>query len=170
MSTRGNIAIALNSKDAKVVYNHYDSYPEYLGAMLKCYYFNSDLVNELINNGCVSSVGKFVGEKHDFNKRVENWCNFYGRDRGEDGQEAWTMAIDHDWSGNGAEYDYLFKDGKWYMRQSGTNGWHVLTDKECGITTQDKISTKKEVMEYLAAKKNQHKDIDKMLDAFLAKF
>lgn len=170
MSTRGNIAIALNSKDAKVVYNHYDSYPEYLGAMLKCYYFNSDLVNELISNGCVSSVGKFVGEKHDFNKRVENWCNFYGRDRGEDGQEAWTMAIDHDWSGNWAEYDYLFKDGKWYMRQSGTNSWHVLTDKECGITTQDKISAKKEVMEYLAAKKNQHKDLDAMLDNFLAKF
>ena len=55
------------------------------------------------------------------------------------------------------------------MRQSGTNGWHVLTDKECGITVQDKINAKKEVVEYLEAKKNQHKDVDKMLDEFLAK-
>lgn len=170
MSTRGNIAIAINSVDAKVVYNHYDSYPKFLGAMLKCYYFNSDLVNELINNGCVSSVGKFIGEKHDFTNCPDDWCNFYGRDREDEEQDAWTMAIDHDWSGNGAEYDYLFKNSKWYMRRSGTDKWHVLTDKECGITVQDKINAKKEVMDYLESKKEQHKDLDAMLDAFLAKF
>lgn len=171
MSTRGNIAIAINSVDARVVYNHYDSYPSWLGAMLKCYYFNSELVEELINNGDVSSVGKFAGEKHDFDNCPKDWCNFYGRDRGEDNCEAYTRSIDSDWSGNDAEYDYLYKGGKWYMRRSGTfDGWHVLTDEECGITVQDKIEAKKEVMEYLKAKKNQHKDLDKMLDDFLAKF
>ena len=170
MSTRGHIAIAINNTNAKVVYNHFDSYPQYLGAMLKCYYFNAELVNELISNGCVSSVGKFVGEKHDFNKPVESWCNFYGRDRGENGQEAWTAAINDNWGDDWAEFDYLFKNGKWYMRQSGTNDWHVLTDAECDITVQDKINAKEEVMKYLANKKNQHNDIDKMLDDFLAKF
>lgn len=173
MSTRGNIAIAINAVDARVVYNHYDSYPKFLGAILKCYYFNSELVEELINNGDVSSVGKFVGEKHDFEDCPENWCNFYGRDRGEDNCEATTHSTSANWSSNGADYDYLFFNGKWFVRRSGTigiNSWHVLTDEECGITVQDKINAKQEVMEYLKAKKNQHKNLDKMLDDFLAKF
>ena len=171
MSTHGNIAMAVNNVDAKTIYCGLDSYPEHLGAILKCYYFNSELVEELISNGDVSFVDKFVGEKHDFENRPDNWCNFYGRDRGEDNCEAYTRSIDSDWSGCGAEYDYLYKDGKWMMRRSWLlNDWHILTDKECGITVQDKINAKKEVMEYLANKKNQHKDIDKMLDDFLAKF
>ena len=172
MSTRGNIAIAINGIDAKVIYNHFDSYPKYLGAMLKCYYFNEELVKELINNGDVSFVSKFIGEKHDFNNCPADWCNFYGRDRGEDNCEANTRSIDSDWSGNDAVYDYLYKDGKWFVRHSGSfvDGWHVLTNEECGITMEDRINARQEVFECLNEKKKQHKDLDKMLDDFLAKF
>ena len=172
MSTCGNIAIAINGVDAKVIYNHFDSYPKYLGAMLKCYYFNKELVEELVNNGDVSFVSKFVGEKHDFDNRPKDWCNFYGRDRGESNTEANTRSTDSNWSGNGAEYDYLHKDGKWFVRHSGSlvDGWHVLTNEECGITMEDRINARQEVFEYLNEKKKQHKDLDKMLDDFLAKF
>ena len=46
--------------------------------------------------------------------------------------------------------------------------WKVLTDEVCEITKEDKEQAKKEIVEH--NKKNQHKDINKMLDDFLAKF
>ena len=172
MSTRGNIAVALNSKDAKVIYNHYDSMYSRLGRMLKLYYNTTEKVEELINLGDVSSVGRFIGEKHDFNNCPDDVCNFYGRDRGEDNVEPYTAAIEHSWGGNGAEYDYLFFPviNVWFARRSDIlDDWHVLKDAECGITEHDKEQAEKEIAEY-NNKKEQHKDLDAMLDAFLAKF
>ena len=172
MSTRGNIAIALNSKDAKIIYNHHDSMYTRLGRMLKLYYNTTKKVEELISLGDVSSVGKFIGEKHDFDNRPDDECNFYGRDRGEDNVEAWTGAIDHSWNGNDAEYDYLFFPviNVWFARRSDIlDDWHVLKDAECGITAEDYKRAEQEIAEH-ESKKEQHKDIDKMLDNFLAKF
>lgn len=157
MNVRGNIAIAIDNVYAKVIFCGSDAYQKDLGAMLKCYYFNEELVEELINNGDVFSVGKFVGEKHNFNKRLKNWCNFYGRDRDESNCEACTRRINSDWNRAGVERDYLYRDNRWYVRHSCDivdTDWRILTDEECGITEQDKEKAKKEVMKYLKAKKN----------------
>ena len=152
MSTRGNVAIAINGVDARIIYNHFDSYPRNgLGKILKLYYTNKEKVERLINMGDASSIDKFIGTKHDFNHCPDGECNFYGRDRGEDNVDAWTGAIEHSWEGSGADYDYLFKPntGIWYVRQSyGEDAWRVLTDVECGITAQDKEQAEKEIAEY----------------------
>ena len=169
MSTRSNIAIAINSKDARIIYCHFDGYQTGVGRVLKLYYSNKEKVEQLINMGDMSSIDKFIGTKHDFDNCPDGECNFYGRDRGEDNTDAWTSAINHSWQGSGCDYDYLFKPdaGVWYVRQTYANeNWRVLTDRECGITEQDKEQAEKEIAEH----ENQHKDLDKMLDAFLAKF
>jgi hypothetical protein len=76
----------------------------------------------------MSSLRANIGEKHAFSKhdvpgietRVhnENWCTFYGRDRGEKGVE---FKVAHNFEefleqcdDCGAEYYYIMKDGTWY--------------------------------------------------------
>jgi hypothetical protein len=69
-----------------------------------------------------------IGEQHAFSKfdtpgievRVHNedWCTFYGRDRGETGTE-WQVANTFDEfleqaDNCGAEFYYIMKDGVWY--------------------------------------------------------
>lgn len=113
-----------------------------------------------------------IGEKHDFEKRNEHedWCTYYKRDRGEDGVDPQWLSPSKFWGDSGEEYNYLFKveTGKWYYRCYDSGRWKVLTDEVCEITKEDKEQAEKEIVEH--NKKNQHKDIDKMLDDFLAKF
>lgn len=46
------------------------------------------------------------------------------------------------------EYNYLWDGKKWlYSKGYVCDGWHVLTNKECGITTKDKEQAKKEIAE-----------------------
>lgn len=119
MSTRGLIGIK-EKNGWKVIYNHFDSYPEYLGRTLKRYYDTREKAEALIRLGNLSSVGKEIGKKHNFDTAdndYPNWTLAYGRDRGESNQEAKTVkdlkavyctAIDM-----GSEYVYLFNNGKW---------------------------------------------------------
>ena len=84
--------------------------------------------NHLVALGDMSSLQAEIGEKHAFSKhdvsgietRVhnENWCTFYGRDRGEKGVE---FKVAHTFEeflvqadNCGAEYYYIMKDGVWY--------------------------------------------------------
>ena len=120
MSTRGLIGIKEGDK-YRVIYNHSDSYPEYLGKMLKKHYNTEEKAKELVGLGDVSYVAKEIGFKHNFDKAYKehpDWTLAYGRDR----NETWTKPkeykdlneiynhADHD----GAEYVYLFRDGKWH--------------------------------------------------------
>ena len=79
----------------------------------------------------MSSLRAEIGEKHAFSKfelpteeveafetLTENWCTFYGRDRGEKGTE---FEVDHTFAeflervdGCGAEYYYIMENGQWY--------------------------------------------------------
>ena len=173
MATRSRIGI-INKGEvvADTVYCHWDGYPKYVGAILKLYYTNPEKIKELISGGYLSSISKFIGEKHDFEKRNEHedWCTYYKRDRGEDGVDPQWLDPSKFWGDSGEEYNYLYKveTGKWYYRDYDSNRWKVLTDKVCEITKEDKEQAEKEIVEH--NKKNRHKDIDKMLDDFLAKF
>jgi hypothetical protein len=77
----------------------------------------------------MSSLRADIGEKHAFSKfdpvtniehreHNEDWCTFYGRDRGEKDTE-WQVATTFDQfleqcDNSGAEYYYIMKDGVWY--------------------------------------------------------
>lgn len=173
MSTRSRIGI-INKGEvvADTVYCHWDGSPQYVGWILKLYYTNPEKIKELISGGDLSSIGEFIGEKHDFDKRNEHedWCTYYKRDRGEDGVDPQWLSPSKFWEDSGEEYNYLFKveTGKWYYRGYTSNRWRILANNVCGITEEDEKQAEQEIVEH--DKKNQHKDIDKMLDDFLAKF
>ena len=173
MATRSRIGI-INKGEvvADTVYCHWDGSPQYVGWILKLYYTNPEKIKELVSGGDLSSIGEFIGEKHDFDKRNEHedWCTYYKRDRGEDGVDPQWLDPSKFWGDSGEEYNYLYKveTGRWYYRDYTSNRWRILYNNICGITEEDKEQAEQEIVEH--DKKNQHKDIDKMLDNFLAKF
>lgn len=171
MATRSRIGI-INKGEvvADTVYCHWDGYPKYVGAILKLYYTNVNKIKELISGGDLSSISKFIGEKHEFDERNkhEDWCTYYKRDRGEDNADPKWLNSSKFWGDSGEDYNYLYKveTEKWYYRDCTSGCWKILTDKACEITKKDKEQAKKEIAE----QESKSKDIDKMLDNFLAKF
>ena len=129
MGTRSRIGVMHGDK-VKSVYCHWDGYLAHNGRMLDEYY-DSAKANELVALGDLSSLRPSIGEKHAFSQfevpaeeveaykvKTEDWCTFYGRDRGETGTEfkvAHSFAEFLEQSDNcGAEYYYIMRDGVWY--------------------------------------------------------
>lgn len=165
MATRGRIGMYTGNGNTISIYSHWDNYPETNGTILKLYYSDEDKIKELIAQGDISSLDKFIGEKHDFSNRPEGQCTFYKRDRDEENVDAMEMLLDD--LTKAEEYNYLWDGKKWlYSKGYVCDGWHVLTDKVCGITKKDKEQAAKDIAEH----ESKHKDLDAMLDAFLAKF
>jgi hypothetical protein len=130
MGTRSRIGVMHGDK-VKSVYCHWDGYLEHNGQILQEHY-NSAKANNLVALGDLSSLRPELGEKHAFSHfelraeevagyklLTENWCTFYGRDRGESGSEfkvAHTFAEFMEQCDNcGAEYYYIMRDGVWYV-------------------------------------------------------
>jgi hypothetical protein len=129
MGTRSRIGV-MHGDIVKSIYCHWDGYLEHNGEILLKHY-DSAKANELVSLGDLSSLRPEIGEKHAFsqfdlpkeeveafNKLTENWCTFYGRDRGEE-NVSWKVAHTFDefleqvescWG----EYYYIMKDGIWY--------------------------------------------------------
>jgi hypothetical protein len=126
MGTRSRIGVMHGDK-VKSIYCHWDGYLEGVGATLLKHY-DSAKANHLVALGDMSSLQADIGEKHAFSKhdmpnievRVHNedWCTFYGRDRGEKGVE-FKVAVNFETFleqcyNCGAEYYYIMRDGVWY--------------------------------------------------------
>jgi hypothetical protein len=126
MGTRSRIGVMHGDK-VKSIYCHWDGYLEGVGDTLLKHY-DSAKANHIVALGDMSSLQASIGEKHAFSKhdvpgiehRVHNdeWCTFYGRDRGEKGTE---HKVNHTFAEFleqcdlcGAEYYYIMKDGVWY--------------------------------------------------------
>ena len=120
MATRSHIGIK-NGNSVRYVYCHYDGYPEYNGRLLLQNYTTVEKVNELIDGGDLSSLGKEIKTDlpHSWAKRVEGVCVYYGRDRGETGVGPKTCDID-DYNDNDVDYQYLF--------DTDINKWTVETN------------------------------------------
>lgn len=119
MSTRSIIAARENSGNIRAIYCHYDGYPEGVGEKLAEHYTESVKIEQLLNLGNISSLAKEIGEAHDFNKSQDfpDWCNAYGRDRGETEQEAKSFEFISElleFAGeNCAEYVYFYNGKEW---------------------------------------------------------
>ena len=129
MGTRSRIGVMHGDK-VKSVYCHWDGYLSHNGIVLQEHY-DSAKANHLVALGDLSSLKPEIGEKHAFSQfelraeevagfklLTENWCTFYGRDRGEKDTEfqvAQTFDEFIEQCDNcGAEYYYIMKDGVWY--------------------------------------------------------
>ena len=137
MATRSAIGISHGGR-VKAIYNHYDGYPEYTGLILHTCYGDSVAVNKLISMGDLSQLGTEIGTKHEFRAEpgyvglggveVASECTFYNRDRGED--TTWMSLEDsahftREYKNWGAEYFYLFRNDRWYVRSRGGR-WRLL--------------------------------------------
>ena len=136
MGTRSRIGVMHGDK-VKSVYCHWDGYLEHNGRILEQHY-DSARANHLVSLGDLSSLGPKIGEKHPFSKfeldsasdnyaaelalieqaEAEGWCNFYGRDRGEQ-DVSWEVAHTFEEfleqvDACGAEYYYVMENGVWY--------------------------------------------------------
>ena len=106
----------------KGVYCHYDGYLDYNGVMLLEHYNSKERVEELLSYGNISSLREKItpekGSTHSFDKPDKDVTVFYGRDRGEKGQEAFTCTKEeltdpHSW----INYIYVFDNGNWYYSE-----------------------------------------------------
>ena len=129
MGTRSRIGVMHGDK-VKSIYCHWDGYLEHNGAILQEHY-DSAKANHLVALGDLSSLRPNIGEKHAFSQfelpaeeveafkaLTEDWCTFYGRDRGEKGVEFKVAQTFDEFLeqcyNSGAEYYYIMRDGVWY--------------------------------------------------------
>lgn len=123
MSTRSTIAIIKKDDTVEYIYCHSDGYLSYNGAILQTYYSDPEDVKKLISLGNMSSLGTKIVPKgehsFDYNKREEGVCVYYGRDRGETGQEPSKFKDFNEFYGHQdfQEYNYVYKEknNKWYL-------------------------------------------------------
>lgn len=124
MGTRSFISKKLDDERYKYIYCHWDGYPEGVGAILKKHYTDPKKVDKLLNLGSISSLGKIIGHKHNFDRfnmpksRSDVVSTTaYHRDRGEkweDVKPKYANSKD-DLIGlaSGVDYVYFFENGKW---------------------------------------------------------
>lgn len=116
MGTRSYIGREYGDGSVRAVYCHWDGYPAQTGRLL-VKYWDAEGLECLLDEGDMSSLGKELGTKHDFNNSPADVCNFYGRDRGEKGTEAKVHGGFEEFlrsaGGCGAEYAYLHDGTAW---------------------------------------------------------
>ena len=92
MATRSEIFVRMSNGRLGVVYCHYDGYPEHHMPILTEHYNSQEMAEKLIALGALSVLDNSpeCPESHSFETPVRGYCIAYGRDRGEEGQEART--------------------------------------------------------------------------------
>lgn len=138
MSTRSVIGVMHGDK-CKAIYAHSDGYLSYTGKVLSKYY-DSTKANFLVAQGDMSMLGKEIGEKINFDDRMEydenniaSQCRFYKRDRDETGVD-FKVFQDYDellnfFDGCCAEYIYIMKEGVWYVADYDNREIRVLSEE-----------------------------------------
>lgn len=86
MGTRSSIGIWNNDGSVKMIYCHWDGYPDHVGAVLLEHYTDETKVRQLLNLGDISSLGKDVSpppgcSDHSHNNPVQGVTVSYYRDR-----------------------------------------------------------------------------------------
>lgn len=113
MATRSMIYLQTGKDSYAGIYCHWDGYLSHNGAILQNYYNTREKVEELVALGNLSSLGRYLrapeGTQHTFDDPWPNTCVAYGRDRGEENQEARTYTRKQIRESDGwEEYSYLF--------------------------------------------------------------
>lgn len=125
MSTPAIIAVKTGDM-LRTIYCHNNGYLYGVGRCLLDHYNTQDAAEHLVALGDLSSVGPRLapeaGEPHTFNRPAQGVTVSYRRDRGEEGNEAFTFNLKEtpleeivenlDDSG----YLYVFMDGQWFYR------------------------------------------------------
>lgn len=123
MSTRAHILEKTNT-ETRGIYCHHDGYLDHVGRILNTFYRDPQMVSKLIALGGISSLGKFIGDKIDFDKsheeKYKDQCVAYHRDRGED-LEIMNFTLDRP---GDFDIDYV------YMYDHTTCLWYVKANHD----------------------------------------
>lgn len=124
MSTRSCIGIIdKETQEVTTIYVHFDGYPSGNGQILLDHYQDPEKVKQLIELGNLSSLGREIGEKVEFNGFFSDpeadhsrQCLAYGRDRGEEDEGSRTESLQEyaDEEDVWIEWTYLFDGESWY--------------------------------------------------------
>ena len=125
MATSASITLKTKDNNYKSVYLHNDGYVSGAGEKLKNYYSTYEKVDQLLNLGNLSSLGKnpidepklwdmdYYFEVMRNNPDKFNYaCRTY-KGRGDADEEA--IVVDDLNDIDFQNYNYLFEDGKWYL-------------------------------------------------------
>ncbi len=123
MATRSTITIKTEA-GYQSTYCHWDGYPTHVGKILSEHYTDPAKIKFLIELGALSSlkkeVGPDVGQIHTFDHPHREVTVAYHRDRGDalvvgEVHPSLQHAIERSPSGEFEEYNYLFRDGEWFV-------------------------------------------------------
>ena len=117
MGTPCSVASVAIDGSVHIIYGHWDGYPSGVGKMLVQHYNTQEMVDRLLSLGNFSSLDASIDcpDGHSFDTPVDGYTTFYGRDRGETGQQAdefstYKQAVDR----CGQGHDYFFDGTQWH--------------------------------------------------------
>lgn len=140
MGTRSNIGIVNLDNSIDAIYCHWDGFLSYNGKILLQHYTSTDIVNQLMDLGDLSSLNEKLypddSKPHTFQNAQDDVCVAYGRERSESDVDCKTFINIDEFEkyaiGTDAEYQYLFNSGKWTYRETNRDGkWKELTAEDC---------------------------------------
>lgn len=157
MSTRSSIAMLNIDGTVHAHYCHSDGYISWNGQILFNNYQDVNKVKELISLGNMSILYPELHPpkevEHSFDNRCKGVSIFYGRDRGETGEDTqkYESLDSYIKTGDFQEYNYIFSEKKncWYLINDNTKKLQRLTtflvkDKEVSDETKNIIFAEKE--------------------------
>jgi hypothetical protein len=109
MSTRGRLGIQLSDDSILSIYNHFDSYPDFLGVKLVEHFNTKEKVQELVDLGDISCIWTNLG----FNNETlpETGPRPYSA-RGEVTEPRYDLSL-KTYLANSEEYAYIFMNEQW---------------------------------------------------------
>ena len=120
MGTRSDIIVHRADGKWKRIYCNWDGYLSHNGRILFDHYGSQKKAEKLVGPGDMSVLAPRCTKPkgHTYENKVEGYCVYYGRDRGEKNvagivgdslAEVWPEA--ETWT----EFTYVWTDGKWYV-------------------------------------------------------
>ena len=124
MATRGRIGIELKDGSVLSSYHHWDSYPEWLGRILKTHYNSKELAAELIDGGDMSSC--WTTSRWD-TKLNEKYGPEYYSQRGEDCPPRLDKNLG-EYLQDSEQYSYVYtREEGWLCYNSDLEGVEIPT-------------------------------------------
>ena len=121
MATRGRIGIELSDGSVLSSYHHWDSYPEWLGRILKTHYNTRQQVAELIDGGDMSSC--WTNERWDSETKVQEYGPQYYSQRGEDCPPRHNANLQEYLTQDAEEFAYIYTQSEGWLCYD-TCEWH----------------------------------------------